>query len=71
MDSWSNIHKDSIINFMITTSKPLFYKSVHTKENQHTVQNIAEKIDKVIQELGVDKFVAVITNNASNIKAAW
>ncbi|CAG8794482.1 12809_t:CDS:1, partial [Gigaspora rosea] len=70
-DSWSNIRKDSLINFMITTSKPLFYKSVHTKEDQHTAQNIAEGIDKVIQELGVDKFVAVITDNAPNMKAAW
>ncbi|CAG8807640.1 26293_t:CDS:2, partial [Gigaspora margarita] len=70
-DGWSNICKDSIINFMITTPKPLFYKSVHTKEDQHTVQNIAKGIDKVMQELGVDKFVAVITNNAPNIKATW
>ncbi|CAG8850091.1 14967_t:CDS:2, partial [Gigaspora margarita] len=70
-DSWSNIHKDSIINFMITTPKPLFYKSVHTKEDQHTVQNIAEEIDKVMQELGIDKFVAFITDNTPNMKAAW
>ncbi|CAG8813584.1 27945_t:CDS:2 [Gigaspora margarita] len=70
-DGWSNIRKDSIINFMITTPKPLFYKSVHTKEDQHTAQNIAEGIDKVMQELGVDKFVAVVTDNAPNMKAAW
>ncbi|CAG8751801.1 21071_t:CDS:2 [Gigaspora rosea] len=70
-DGWSNIRKDSIINFMITTPKPLFYKSVHTKEDQYTAQNIAEGIDKVMQELGVNKFVAVITDNASNMKAAW
>ncbi|CAG8835399.1 27303_t:CDS:2, partial [Gigaspora margarita] len=70
-DGWSNICKDSIINYMITTPKPLFYKSVHTKEDQHTAQNIAEGIDKVMQELGVDKFVAIITDNAPNMKAAW
>ncbi|CAG8722094.1 39957_t:CDS:2 [Gigaspora margarita] len=70
-DGWSNIRKDSIINFMITTPKPLFYKSVHTKEDQYTAQNIAEGIDKVMQELGINKFVAVITDNTPNMKAAW
>ncbi|CAG8793384.1 36465_t:CDS:2, partial [Gigaspora margarita] len=68
---YSGLNTDSIINYMITTPKPLFYKSVHTKEDQHTAQNIAEGIDKVMQELGIDKFVAVITDNAPNMKAAW
>ncbi|CAG8510928.1 1505_t:CDS:2, partial [Scutellospora calospora] len=70
-DGWSNIHKDSIINYMITTPKPLFYKSVYTKEDKHMAQNIAEGIDKAMQELDINKFVAMITDNAPNMKAAW
>ncbi|CAG8756261.1 16268_t:CDS:1, partial [Dentiscutata heterogama] len=54
MDGWLNIRKNSIINYMITTSKPLFYKSVHMKKDHYTAQNIAEGINKVIQELGAN-----------------
>ncbi|GET63177.1 uncharacterized protein LOC114341686 [Rhizophagus irregularis DAOM 181602=DAOM 197198] len=31
-DGWSNINKEPPINYMITTPKPIFYKSVNTKE---------------------------------------
>ncbi|CAG8847026.1 41218_t:CDS:1, partial [Gigaspora margarita] len=57
-DGWSNIRRDSIINYMIATPKPFFYKSVHTKENQHTAINIAEGIETIMHELDINKFVA-------------
>ena len=63
-DGWSNINRTSIINYMITIPQPLFYKSVPTNEERHTTDNIST-------EVGEEKVVAIITDNASNMKAAW
>ena len=69
-DGWTNIHQQSIINFMITTPQPIFWKAIETKENSHTGEYIAEQFDIVIKEIGISKIAAVITDNASNMKKA-
>ena len=56
---------------MITTLKPIFYKSIPTKEEHHSAENIAQGIKLTIEQAGIDKFAAVITDNAPNMKAAW
>ena len=56
---------------MITTPNPIFYKSVCTKEEHHTAENIAKGIENVMHEINIDKFVCIITDNANNMKAAW
>ncbi|CAB4423155.1 unnamed protein product [Rhizophagus irregularis] len=70
-DGWSNINKEPLINYIIITLKPIFYKSVNTKEQSHNAENIAKGIENVMIEAGINKFVAVITDNANNMKAAW
>ncbi|CAB5384784.1 unnamed protein product [Rhizophagus irregularis] len=70
-DGWSNINKAPIVNYMITTPKPIFYKSVYTKEEHHTGENIAKGIEECMISIGIDKFTAVITDNANNMKSAW
>ncbi|CAB5150404.1 unnamed protein product [Rhizophagus irregularis] len=70
-DGWSNINKEPLINYMITTPKPIFYKSVNTKKQSYNAENIAKGIEDVMIEAGINKFVAVITDNANNMKAAW
>ncbi|CAG8767744.1 16878_t:CDS:2 [Dentiscutata erythropus] len=70
-NSWSNINKSSIINYMITTPDLIFYKSVCTKDEHHTTENIARGIDNIIQKAGIDKFVSIITDNTNNMKATW
>ncbi|CAG8470521.1 2632_t:CDS:2 [Scutellospora calospora] len=49
-DGWSNINNDSIINYMVTTPKPIFYKSITTKEEQHTANNIVLNIETIMLE---------------------
>lgn len=70
-DGWSNINKLSIINYMITTPNPFFYKATSMNEERHTAENIANGIDNIIDEIGTSKVAAVITDNAPNMKAAW
>ena len=69
-DSWTNIHQQPIINFMITTPQLIFWKALEFKENSHTGEYIAEQFDIVIKEIGISKIAAVITDNASNMKKA-
>nr|CAG8451399.1 5077_t:CDS:2 [Entrophospora candida] len=50
--------------------KPLFWKALETKESSHTAEYISEKLEEVINEVGQDKVVAVLTDNAANMKKA-
>ena len=70
-DGWSNIRGQGIINYIITTPQPVFYKSVDTKENRHTGQYIADELKVIINDLGPDKVFALVTDNAANMKVAW
>jgi len=69
-DGWTNNRNESIINFMVTLPKPLFWKALETKESLHTAEYISEKLEEVISEVGQDKVVAVLTDNAANMKKA-
>ncbi|CAG8471979.1 1015_t:CDS:2, partial [Scutellospora calospora] len=56
---------------MIATPAPIFYKSVHTCKEHHIAENIANRINNMIQETGINKYVGIITDNTKNMKAAW
>ncbi|CAG8823177.1 21850_t:CDS:2, partial [Gigaspora rosea] len=45
--------------------------AVFTGEEQYTAINIAAGIENTIYEIGENKIVAIITNNANVMKAAW
>ncbi|XP_064475346.1 uncharacterized protein LOC135389209 [Ornithodoros turicata] len=69
-DGWTNIRGESIVNFIVATPEPQFYKCVDTGNNRHTATYISSEIRAVIESLGSSKVVAVVTDNASNMKAA-
>ena len=69
-DGWTNIHQESIINFMVTTPQPIFWKALETKESSHTGEYIACQFEIVIEEIGISKIAAIITDNARNMKKA-
>lgn len=70
-DGWSNCRNESIVNFVVTTPEPLFYKSMSTETNRHTGKYMAEVMRSVLDEIGPDRFLGVVTDNASNMKKAW
>ncbi|XP_065315317.1 uncharacterized protein LOC135924197 [Gordionus sp. m RMFG-2023] len=70
-DGWSNIRNESIINFMVMTPVPVFYKFLNTEENRHTADYIAQEFQNVIHELNPVKVYSLVTDNAANMKAAW
>ncbi len=53
---------------MVTTPKLIFYKSVYIREIHHTGENIAKGIEDCMILIEIEKFVAVITDNANNMK---
>ena len=60
-----------MINFIVMTPKPVFYKALYTKSNSHMADYIAVTVAAVIRETGEDKVVAVATDNARANQAAW
>jgi len=70
-DGWSNVRGQGIINYIVSTPRPLFYKSTETKANRHTGPYIADELKAVINDLGPEKVFALVTDNAANMKAAW
>jgi hypothetical protein len=70
-DGWTNMRGESIVNFLLCTPQPVFYRSICTEESRHTGEYIASQLSSVIQEVGAEKVFAVMTDNARNMKAAW
>jgi hypothetical protein len=68
VDGWTNVRKDSIINIMIYTPTPFFHTSIDTETNRHTGEYLAEKISETMDEIGSEKFLGIISDNAANMK---
>ncbi len=71
-DCWSNPRNESMQNYLLTMT---YGGTVLWKAEQltarNTAQHIANGIMNVLQGVGVHKIVAVCTDNASNMRAAW
>lgn len=72
-DGWTNLRGDQIVNFIIKApgKKATFYKSIDTTGISQTGVAIADAIGEEIEEIGVHKIVAVVTDNANVMKSAW
>ena len=51
-DGWSKVCGQGIINYIISTPQPVFYKSTDTRDNRHTGLYIADELKAVINDLG-------------------
>ncbi|KAJ3639992.1 hypothetical protein Zmor_003318 [Zophobas morio] len=70
LDGWSNVRCEPIINVVLTTPRPIVYKIIDTQEKKHTAEYMADIIQEVFSEIGVDRIVSVITDNAKNMEKA-
>jgi hypothetical protein len=72
-DGWTNVRHDHIVNFCIKApgEQPVFYSSIETNEITQNATAVADSIIDVIQEIGVEKFSCLITDNAPVMQAAW
>lgn len=46
-DGWTNIRREPLINYVITTPEPIFYKTVSTEANSHTGVYITKEISSI------------------------
>ena len=51
-DGWSNLRNESIINIILATPEPVFYKYIDASQNSHTAVYISSIFNDVIKELG-------------------
>lgn len=70
-DGWTNVRGRGVVNFIITTPQPIFWSSIYPGIQRETGEYIKEQVRKVMDEVGAEKFVALVTDNASNMRAAW
>ena len=70
-DSWSGTNKSSLINFLVYCEKQVFYhKSIDASNKIHNHQYILQLMNQVVEEIGEDYIVQIVTDNGSNYKKA-
>lgn len=70
-DGWSDAQKRPLLNFLVVTEDgPMFLRAINTEGISKTKEYIAEKMLAVIDEVGAQNVVQVITDNAANCRAA-
>ena len=70
-DGWSDAKGRTLINFLVQCPKgTMFIKSVDASAQVKEAALLCELLDGVLQEIGVDNVVQIITDNAANYVAA-
>ena len=70
-DGWSDPRRRPIINFIAVSEKaPIFLRADNCEGQVKTKEYIAEKLRGVIDEVGRQNVVQIITDNAANCKGA-
>jgi hypothetical protein len=72
-DGWTNVRQDHMVNFIVKapSAPPFFYKCINTSGIPQTKEAVAGAICEVIETIGPEKFNAVVTDNAPNMRASW
>ena len=70
-DSWTDMKRRSIMNLCVNSrGGTCFLSSKDASKDSHTGEYIFNYIDKCIEDLGAEKVVQVVTDNATNNVAA-
>ncbi|XP_059589234.1 uncharacterized protein LOC132252439 [Alligator mississippiensis] len=70
-DGWTDIQGNPLLNIMLATSEPIFLKTIATKSSCHTCEYIVKLLSKEIESADPSRVQALVTDNMSNMKAAW
>jgi len=70
-DGWTNKKRHSICNFLVNSPKgTVFLYSLDTSDISKTADKVAHMLDEVVEKVGEENVVQIITDNAANYKAA-
>lgn len=67
IDGWQNIRGLGVINIIICTPEPIFYKSFETADEHVTGIYIQEELGDVIKDFGEKRILAVVTDCGKNM----
>jgi hypothetical protein len=70
-DGWSNIHNEPVVNYIAASRPSLFIEAVHTGEQGHTAEWIAQDVGRVIRKHANTIFAGAVTDNTAANKKAW
>ncbi|KAL8151308.1 hypothetical protein V2J09_021116 [Rumex salicifolius] len=71
VDSWKNVQARTLINFLVSCPRGIFFvSSVDATDTVESSSNLFHMLDKVVDDLGEDNVVQVITHNSPSYKAA-
>jgi hypothetical protein len=70
-DGWTDVSSNRLINIIVHLPRPCFYSTIESTMEAHTGKHICKLIAEQIESIGQHKVVALITDNAPNMKAAW
>lgn len=69
-DGWKDMRWRSLINFLVNNPRgTVFLRTVDASDVVKDSKKIFELIDAIVDEVGEDLVVQVVTDNASNYKA--
>ncbi|XP_012855827.1 PREDICTED: uncharacterized protein LOC105975200 [Erythranthe guttata] len=70
-DGWTDRKRRSICNFLVNSPKgTVFLESIDTSSFAKTAEKVFEMLDKIVDKVGEENVVQVITDNAASYKAA-
>ncbi|CAN1132636.1 hypothetical protein LINPERHAP2_LOCUS7153 [Linum perenne] len=70
-DGWTDRKRRSICNFLVNSPKgTVFIESLDTSNYSKNTQKVFEMLDDVVEKVGEENVIQVITDNASAYKAA-
>ncbi|KAL4574601.1 hypothetical protein LXL04_021435 [Taraxacum kok-saghyz] len=70
-DGWSDMRNRSLINFLVNNQHgTVFYKTVDASNCIKNAEKLFELLDGVVEEIGADLVIQVVTDNASAYKTA-
>eukprot|EP00253_Pinus_taeda_P031114 PITA_31114 len=70
-DGWTNQRNRTLINFLVSCpAGTMFLKSVDASDKVKTAQLSCEMMEEVVQEVGEEHVVQIVTDNAANYMAA-
>jgi hypothetical protein len=70
-DGWTDKKRRCICNFLVNSPKgTVFLSSVDTSNMSKTADKVFEMLDAIVERIGEENVVQVVTDNAANYKAA-
>ena len=68
-DGWTDRRRRTLINFLVNSPKgSVFLKSIDASRISKTAEKIFHMIDEVVEEVGEENVVQIVTDNAVNYK---